>query len=58
MDKIPAKHVKAWETQFLKFMKEQMPEVRNLLIKEKKITDEVAGKLNAAIQAFKPQFKG
>mgnify|MGYP001807064033 CR=1 FL=1 len=58
LDDVDRKKVRAWEGQFLKFMKEQQPEVRELIAKEKKITDEVAKKLTAAIQAFKPQFKG
>jgi F-type H+-transporting ATPase subunit alpha len=58
LDDVDRKKVKAWETQFLAFMKEQMPEVRNLIAKERKITDEVATKLGEAIKAFKPQFKG
>jgi len=57
LDSVDRRKVKAWETQFLKFMKEQMPEVRDLIGKEKKITDEVAKKLGGAIDAFKPQFK-
>jgi F-type H+/Na+-transporting ATPase subunit alpha len=58
LDDVDRKKVRAWESQFLKFMKEQMPEVRNLIGKEKKITDEVAKKLGDAINAFRPQFKG
>jgi len=58
LDDVDRKKVRAWESQFLTFMKEQMPEVRALLAKEKKITDEVAKKLNEAIQTFRPQFKG
>ena len=57
LDDVDRKKVKAWESQFLKFLKEQTPEVRDLIAKEKKITDEVAKKLDAAIQTFKPQFK-
>ena len=57
LDKVDRKAVRAWEEQFLKFMKEQMPEVRDLLAKEKKITDDVAKKLDGAIAAFQPQFK-
>jgi F-type H+-transporting ATPase subunit alpha len=57
LDDVDRKKVRAWESQFLKFLKEQMPEVRDLIAKEKKITDDVANKLNAAITAFKPQFK-
>ena len=57
LDEVPRKSVKAWETQFLKFMKEQKPQVRALLAKEKKITDDIAKQLNEAINMFKPQFK-
>jgi F-type H+-transporting ATPase subunit alpha len=57
LDDVDRKKVKAWETQFLKYLKEQTPEVRDLMAKEKKITDEVAKKLDAAIAAFRPQFK-
>jgi F-type H+-transporting ATPase subunit alpha len=58
LDKVDRKKVKDWEDQFLKFMKEQKAEVRALLAKEKKMTDEVMAALNAAIAEFQPQFKG
>ncbi len=57
LDKVKKNQVRAWEDQFLKFMKEQKPEVRALLAKEKKMTDEVVAALNAAIKDFQPQFK-
>ena len=38
-------------------MQDQQPEVRNLLAKEKKLTDAVVQKLDAAIAAFQPQYK-
>jgi F-type H+-transporting ATPase subunit alpha len=57
MDDVPVKQVRAWEEQFLRFMNDQMPEVKTLLVKERKITDDVAEKLNTAIQTFRPQFK-
>ncbi len=57
LDDVDRKQVRNWESQFLTFMKEQMPEVRNLLAQEKKINDEVAAKLGEAIKTFKPQFK-
>ena len=41
LDKVDRKKVTDWEEQFLTFMKEQKPEVRALLAKEKKMTDEV-----------------
>jgi F-type H+-transporting ATPase subunit alpha len=57
LDKVARSDVSKWETQFLTFMKDQMPEVRNLLAKEKKMSDEVVKKLDEAIAAFIPQFK-
>jgi F-type H+/Na+-transporting ATPase subunit alpha len=57
LDKVDRKAVRKWEEQFLTFMTDQMPEVRELLAKERKITDTVAQKLDAAIAAFQPQFK-
>jgi F-type H+-transporting ATPase subunit alpha len=57
LDHIDRRQVRAWEEQFLKFMKEQMPEVRDLIAREKKITPEVESQLNAALEAFNKQFK-
>ncbi len=57
LDKVDRRKVKAWEEQFLKFMKEQKPETRALLAQQKKITDDVAKALDEAIAAFGPQFK-
>src|SRR5262249_18675059 len=57
LDKIPAKQVAAWEDQFLQFMHEQKPEVRNKLMKERKLTPEIEKELVAAIEYFQPQFK-
>jgi F-type H+-transporting ATPase subunit alpha len=58
LDKVERTKVKAWEDQFLKFMKEQKPQVRALLAKEKAMTDEVVKQLDAAIAEFQPQFRG
>src|SRR5437773_6318928 len=57
LDKVPAKQVAAWEEQFLRFMREQRPEVRTALLKERKLSKEIEQQLAAAIQAFQPQFK-
>jgi F-type H+-transporting ATPase subunit alpha len=57
LDKVDRRSVRAWEEQFLKFMKEQRPAVRELIIKEKDLTPEVVKQLDAAIAAFQPQFK-
>jgi len=57
LDKVERPKVRAWESQFLRFMKDQKPEVRALLAKEKKMTDDVIKQLDAAIEAFKPLFR-
>ena len=57
LDKVDRKKVKAWESQFLTFVREQMPEAREQLAKDKKMTDEVVKKLDGAIATFQPQFK-
>ena len=57
LDKIERGKVKAWEEQFLTFMREQKPEIRQLLMKERDLTPEIIDKLNAAIAEFQPQFK-
>lgn len=58
LDKIDRPKVQAWELQFLAFIKEQKPEFRDALIKEKKLSPDLTKKLEAAIQEFGFQFKG
>jgi F-type H+-transporting ATPase subunit alpha len=58
LDKVDRKKVKDWEDQFLIFMKDQKPEVRALLAKEKAMTDEVVKQLDTSIAEFQPQFQG
>lgn len=57
LDSVPIRHVAAWEEQFLRFMREQVPEVRNALIREKKITPDIEAGLVKAIEFFQTQFK-
>jgi F-type H+-transporting ATPase subunit alpha len=57
LDKIPTRQVAAWEEQFLRFMREQKPEVRNRLIQERKLTPEIEKQLNESIEFFQLQYK-
>jgi F-type H+-transporting ATPase subunit alpha len=57
LDKVPLKDVRAWEEQFLRFVHERHPEVRNALQKERKLTKEIEQQLSAAITNFQAQFK-
>ncbi|MER3416390.1 MAG: F0F1 ATP synthase subunit alpha [Gemmataceae bacterium] len=57
LDRIPVQQVSAWEDQFLRFMHEQMPEVRQRLIRERQLTPELEQQIRQAIEYFQPQFK-
>jgi F-type H+-transporting ATPase subunit alpha len=57
LDKVPIKQVAAWEEQFLRFMREQRPEARTALMKDRKFSPAIEQQLKAAIEAFQPQFK-
>jgi F-type H+-transporting ATPase subunit alpha len=57
LDKVPTKHVAAWEEQFLRFMREQKNDVRNSLVKDRKFNPTIEAALNKAIEMFQPQFK-
>jgi F-type H+-transporting ATPase subunit alpha len=57
LDKVPIKQVAAWEEQFLHYMREQKPDVRSALMKERKLTPDIEKRLSAAIGGFQSQFK-
>lgn len=57
LDKIPRNQVSEWERQFLTFMREQKTEVRDTLVRERKLSKELEASLRAAIDAFQPQYK-
>jgi F-type H+-transporting ATPase subunit alpha len=57
LDKVPVKQVAAWEEQFLRYAREQSPEARNALIKEKKLTPEVTKLIDKALTDFQAVFK-
>jgi F-type H+-transporting ATPase subunit alpha len=56
LDKVPRPQVQAWEQQFLRFVREQRPDLRTSLLKERKLTKPIEEQLNAALQAFAGQF--
>lgn len=68
LDKVPRKQVAAWEEQFLRFMREQKPEVRKKLMEQRSLKTKEEDKakvakgqmeqmLDEAINYFAPQFK-
>jgi F-type H+-transporting ATPase subunit alpha len=52
LDNVPVKQVPAWEAEFLRYMREEKKEVRDLLDREKKLSDEVVKQLKAALDEF------
>jgi F-type H+-transporting ATPase subunit alpha len=62
LDKVPIKQVPEWEKQFLLFMREQRPDVRTALIKERRLKENAQRqpddeRLNKAIADFQLQYK-
>ncbi|MBV9122261.1 MAG: F0F1 ATP synthase subunit alpha [Planctomycetes bacterium] len=57
LDKVPVKQVAAWESQFLQFMREQRPGVRELLLNQRKLTPAIEQQLKEAIEGFQQQFQ-
>lgn len=57
LDKVERKKVAAWEEQFLRYMKEQKADIRNALLKTKKLSPDLEKQLVAAITTFQGQFK-
>lgn len=56
LDKVPVERVQQWEEEFLTFMTDQQPEVRNELAEKKDLDDELTAKIRAAIEQFATQF--
>ena len=56
LDEVPVKDVQRWEREFLAFMREQKPQVRDALKREKKLTDPILADLKAALVDFKSRY--
>ncbi len=57
LDDVPRTDVSRWEAQFLNFVKERKPGLREALEREKKLTDKIEADLAKAIAEFKTQFR-
>jgi F-type H+/Na+-transporting ATPase subunit alpha len=58
LDKVDRKKVRAWEENFLGFIKEQVPEIKSAIAVKKELTKEISEQLDAAIKKFQEQYKG
>jgi F-type H+-transporting ATPase subunit alpha len=61
LDKVPIKQVQTWEEQFLRFIRERHPDIRNRIMKERKLPEKERrpddAQLNQAIEEFQGQFR-
>jgi F-type H+-transporting ATPase subunit alpha len=58
LDKVPREQVAEWERDFLAFVREQKSELREKIASTKKLDDDTAAALEAAIADFQKQFAG
>ena len=58
LDKIERSKVGKWEEQFIRFMREQKPEVRDALAKQRKLTPDLEQQIVDCISQFGLQFRG
>jgi F-type H+-transporting ATPase subunit alpha len=57
LDKVPVTEVSRWEKEFLTFMRDQKPEIRQKIEDVKDLDDETIAAINAAIAEFQKQFQ-
>jgi F-type H+-transporting ATPase subunit alpha len=58
LDDVPIRSVPKWESDFLTFIRDQKPQVRAALEREKKMTAQIEADLRAAIAEFKSHRSG
>jgi F-type H+-transporting ATPase subunit alpha len=56
LDQVPVNEIRTWEGEFLTFMRDQKPEVRELLAEKKELTEEVVTAIRGAIAEFQAQY--
>ncbi len=57
LDEVPVKEVQRWEKEFLAFIRDHKPQMREALNRDKKLTDTILTDLKAAITEFKARYK-
>ncbi|HVA37179.1 MAG TPA: F0F1 ATP synthase subunit alpha [Candidatus Dormibacteraeota bacterium] len=54
---VPTERLAEWNHQFLTYMRERQPEIGKAIVETKTLSDDLAGKLKAALEAFKKQYQ-
>jgi F-type H+-transporting ATPase subunit alpha len=55
LDRVPVNRVQEWERDFLKFMKDQKPEVRKAIREKKDLSDDIIQSIEASLKEFARQ---
>jgi F-type H+-transporting ATPase subunit alpha len=53
---VPVSEVKRFETEMLEFMSNHYPQIREEIVTEKKLSDDLTNQIHEAIKAFKESF--
>jgi F-type H+-transporting ATPase subunit alpha len=57
LDKTPVADIGRWQSEFIAYCEKSHPDIEIVLTKDKAISDDTAGKLKHAVEAFNAQFK-
>lgn len=57
LDDVPVRDVQRFEADFLRYMREEKSEVRDLLGRERQLSDEVVSQLTASLNEFKARWQ-
>jgi F-type H+-transporting ATPase subunit alpha len=57
LDEVPVTEIQRLEAQFLAFMKDQKPEIRNTLAEKQELDNNLIEQIEAAIAEFKTQYR-
>ncbi|MEX2114393.1 MAG: F0F1 ATP synthase subunit alpha [Pirellulales bacterium] len=58
LDKVPVTEVRKWEKEFLTFMRDQKPEIRQKIEEMNDLDEATTNAINAAIAEFQKQYRG
>src|SRR5690349_5637947 len=58
LDDVAVKHIRQWEADFLHWLETSRPQILETIRTKKAIDDALTGELKAAVDAFKPMFRG
>ncbi|MCL5994674.1 MAG: F0F1 ATP synthase subunit alpha, partial [Chloroflexi bacterium] len=58
LDKVPVNRVVAWESDFIAYLDSAHPDIVNIILTEKRVSDDTSARLKAAIENFNRSWNG